>query len=291
MGNASLMAQQLPTQSQFGDYSDWPGRDVLDSDGQRLGAVREIYLDRESGRPEWVLVDLSDEDARFVPLAGAEVESWQIRVAVPAAKIHSAPGIGTEPRIDQSEERRLYAHYGISYGDDPEPSTWSSADTDRADDPTWQAGGGEPSNDAPPPAEPPSPAELEEAHIPEEPPAASDRATEYETAPFGAVAGAPPTDTPSADDPGAASLTEAAPVLDPGPQAPPALDAAPEPPELPSPPAPPVTADQPIAEDTRTSPEPPAPGGALERTSRSPKQIALVAAAALVLLMIVRKLR
>ena len=75
------MAQQLPTQSQFGDYSDWPGRDVLDASGQRLGGVREIYLDRETGQPEWVLVDLDDSEARFVPLANAEVESRSIRVA------------------------------------------------------------------------------------------------------------------------------------------------------------------------------------------------------------------
>ena len=108
---------QLPTQSQFGDYSDWPGRDVLDSGGQRLGGVREIYLDRETGRPEWVLVDVTDSEARFVPLANADVESWSIRVAHDAEKIRSAPGIGAEPRIDQSEERRLYAHYGLGYSE------------------------------------------------------------------------------------------------------------------------------------------------------------------------------
>ena len=72
---------QLPTQSQFGDYGEWPGRDVLDSGGERLGGVREIYLDRETGRPEWVLVDVDGDEARFVPLADAAVESSTIRVA------------------------------------------------------------------------------------------------------------------------------------------------------------------------------------------------------------------
>ena len=122
---------QLPTQSQFGDYSDWPGRDVLDSGGQRLGGVREIYLDRETGRPEWVLVDVTDSEARFVPLANADVESSSIRVAHDAEKIRSAPGIGAEPRIDQSEERRLYAHYGLGYSEidrgsetPPAPTGW-----------------------------------------------------------------------------------------------------------------------------------------------------------------------
>src|SRR3954465_1547543 len=113
-GKCFLMAQ-LPSQSQFGDYAEWPGRDVLDSGGERLGGVREIYLDRETGRPEWVLVDVGDDEARFVPLADASVEDSRIRVAHSAAAIRSAPGIGSEPRIDQSDERRLYDHYGLGY--------------------------------------------------------------------------------------------------------------------------------------------------------------------------------
>src|SRR3954464_4503418 len=113
---------QLPSQSSFGDYAEWPGRDVLDSGGERLGGVREIYLDRETGRPQWVLVDAERPQAtslppphpsadgaaaRCVPRAAAPVESATIRVAHRASTGRNAPGIGTEPRIDQSEERRL----------------------------------------------------------------------------------------------------------------------------------------------------------------------------------------
>ena len=175
----SFSMAQLPTQSQFGDYGDWPGRDVLDSGGERLGGVREIYLDRETGRPEWVLVDVEGDEARFVPLADAEIADATIRVAHSAATIRTAPGIGTEPRIDQSEERRLYDHYGIGYStdesssglpadesptieqeavDEPEPSSWSdAAKTDDEPEP------------APSPGEPPSPEEIEaaESHEPE----------------------------------------------------------------------------------------------------------------------------
>jgi sporulation protein YlmC with PRC-barrel domain len=106
---------QLPDQSQFGDYGEWPGRDVLDSGGERLGDVREIYLDRETGRPEWVLVQVEPEESRFVPLADANVESRTIRVAHTATVVRSAPAIGAEPRIDQNQERELYAHYHIGY--------------------------------------------------------------------------------------------------------------------------------------------------------------------------------
>src|SRR4051794_25603551 len=163
-GKCFLMAQ-LPSQSSFGDYAEWPGRDVLDSGGERLGGVREIYLDRETGRPEWVLVDVDGDEARFVPLADAAVESSTIRVAHSATQIRNAPGIGAEPRIDQSEERRLYAHYGLGYADDAPPAAAAPIE--------------EATNEAHAPAEPPSPAEIDAADIPA-PPAATARADEYE---------------------------------------------------------------------------------------------------------------
>src|SRR4051812_37332280 len=130
---------QLPSQSSFGDYAEWPGRDVLDSGGERLGGVREIYLDRETGRPEWVLVDVDGAEARFVPLADASIESATIRIAHPASTVLNAPGIGTEPRIDQSEERRLYAHYGLGYSEDDSGSGLpSDGPPPRVEEPTQE---------------------------------------------------------------------------------------------------------------------------------------------------------
>src|SRR5689334_21299797 len=126
-GNLLGMAQ-LPSESLFGDYSQWPGRDVLDSGGERLGGVREIYLDRETGHPEWVLVDVENDTARFVPLADASVGTATIQVAHTASEIRKAPGIGAEAQIDQAEERRLYAHYGLGYSEEDSGSGLPSED-------------------------------------------------------------------------------------------------------------------------------------------------------------------
>jgi sporulation protein YlmC with PRC-barrel domain len=108
---------ELPSERLFGDYGEWPGRDVLDSSGDRLGDVREIYLDRDTGRPEWVLVEVEDDEPRFVPLADASVEPSAIRVAHPASVVRAAPSIGPEAHIDNDQERRLYEHYGIRYSE------------------------------------------------------------------------------------------------------------------------------------------------------------------------------
>jgi sporulation protein YlmC with PRC-barrel domain len=290
---------QLPSQSQFGDYGEWPGRDVLDSGGERLGGVREIYLDRETGRPEWVLVDVDGDEARFVPLADASVESSTIRVAHSAAAIRNAPGIGPEPRIDQSEERRLYDHYGLGYSeadsgsglptDAPTrehpagaaPTAWGAPDAETTEEPTssWSAAAGEePTNVAPAPAEPPPPDEIEAADIPE-PPAVSDRASDFEA-----------TSTVSAD-PLRADTDALAPsdegdlTAQPGPDNVGVFS----PPPPPTPPAAPVT-PPPRAQTPPPAPEPPS-GGAVEVAKSRKASIAAGIAVAALLFFIVRRLR
>jgi hypothetical protein len=262
---------QLPSQSQFGDYGEWPGRDVLDSGGERLGGVREIYLDRETGRPEWVLVDVDSGEARFVPLANASVESSTIRVAHSADAIRKAPGIGSEPRIDQSEERRLYAHYGLGYSE-TDSGSGLPAEVE-AEEPTreqgatgplprpggaeteqtsWSAAAEGPTNVAPPPADPPSVEELEAAAIPE-----------------------PSADRADAGAPAVAATTEAAPSTPPAPDTP-RVFTPPEPSRIHSVPPPP--------------PEQP-PGSALSLLAERKASIAAALAVALILLFMLRKLR
>ena len=33
---------------------DWENREVIGSDGEKIGKVDQVYLDEESGRPEWL---------------------------------------------------------------------------------------------------------------------------------------------------------------------------------------------------------------------------------------------
>jgi hypothetical protein len=285
---------QLPDESLFGDYGEWPGRDVLDSGGERLGGVREIYLDRETGQPEWVLVDVDGGEARFVPLADAAVESTAIRVAHAATVIRDAPGIGSEPRIDQSEERRLYAHYGLGYSeadsgsglptDDPPTMEHQAAPPAAPYDDTngttsWSDVAPSDTHDAPPPAEPPSPVEMERPETPEPP-----------AIPLVPTSGAPePEEEPALTPHAAPPDTSVSPPLDePQIAVPVTPDVVPTPPE-------PVAAapEMPKASWTPPPPQPePEPsGGALALVKSRPGGIAAGIVVAAVLLFIIRKLR
>jgi hypothetical protein len=271
---------QLPSQSQFGDYGDWPGRDVLDSGGERLGGVREIYLDRETGRPEWVLVDVEGDEARFVPLADAAVEASAIRVAHLAIVVRSGPSIGPEPRIDQSQERLLYEHYGIGYSQEesgsglPDPDQQPPADTAPAEEP----GAASFAADAPPTAsytpEPPQTARFEDepasswsaaAPVDASPPAPVDASP---PAPVDASPPAPvdaPSPAPDLPESPAAAERPFEPADAPAPftpvPAPPSLDAEPPEPTLLSPPdpVPPTPAPLPPTPPAAVAPDPVAP--------------------------------
>jgi PRC-barrel domain len=136
----------LPTEQQFGDYESWPGRAVLHSGGERLGEVREIYLDRDTSQPEWVLVVIDGGDHRFVPLADATIEAETIRVAHDRDTVAAAPDIGADLRIDPDEERRLYDHYGVPHSQERSstvlPDTEAAAGEPRAAE--SEAAAGEP---------------------------------------------------------------------------------------------------------------------------------------------------
>src|SRR4051794_16888777 len=112
-GSSGIVAD-LPTQSDFQDFSAWAGRDVLAPGGDRLGAVDQIFLDEATGTPEWVLVTL-DDGAAFVPLAGATVEERSIRVDQDAERVQAAPRPDVGETLSVGDEKRLYEHYGLEY--------------------------------------------------------------------------------------------------------------------------------------------------------------------------------
>jgi hypothetical protein len=51
----------------------WLGRVMIDRDGNRIGEITDLYLDNETGRPEWAVVrtGLFGLRSTFAPLAEA----------------------------------------------------------------------------------------------------------------------------------------------------------------------------------------------------------------------------
>ena len=60
----------------------WHGRDLVGSDGDKIGTIKEIYEDQQTGKPEWALVGagLFGTRSHFVPLAGAQPSGEAVQV-------------------------------------------------------------------------------------------------------------------------------------------------------------------------------------------------------------------
>ncbi|SDY60032.1 conserved domain-containing protein [Modestobacter sp. DSM 44400] len=94
------------------------GADVFDADGDKIGTASEVFLDDQSGNPEWVTVKtgMFGTKETFVPIRDADLTSDGVRVPVSKSAVKDAPKIDTEGHLSPEEEQELYRHYGMGTG-------------------------------------------------------------------------------------------------------------------------------------------------------------------------------
>ena len=61
---------------------DWKGQKLVSQDGDKIGTIDEVYVDEQTGEPEWLAVStgLFGSRVSFVPLAEAQRDGDDIRV-------------------------------------------------------------------------------------------------------------------------------------------------------------------------------------------------------------------
>jgi uncharacterized protein (TIGR02271 family) len=94
------------------------GQDVYDEAGEKIGSASEVYLDDETGQPEWVTVrtGLFGTKESFVPIRNADLTNDGVRVPVSKSRVKDAPKIDTDGHLSPQEEQELYAYYGMGAG-------------------------------------------------------------------------------------------------------------------------------------------------------------------------------
>jgi uncharacterized protein (TIGR02271 family) len=92
------------------------GADVYDADGSKIGTASEVFLDDQSGNPEWITVQtgLFGTKESFVPIRDADLTGDGLRVPVSKDAVKDAPTIDTEGHLSPQEEEALYRYYGMS---------------------------------------------------------------------------------------------------------------------------------------------------------------------------------
>jgi len=95
----------------------WQGRTLLDRDSSRIGTIDAIYLDDQTGQPEWALVNtgLFGTKSSFVPLAQAFQSDHDVLVPYDKQLVKDAPRIDSDQHLSEADERQLWQHYGLDY--------------------------------------------------------------------------------------------------------------------------------------------------------------------------------
>jgi len=114
---------------------------VLAIDGDKIGGIGQIYLDDNTGEPNWVTVrtGLFGTSETFVPLDGASLSGGEIFVNYDKATVKDAPRVDADGNISPEEEDILYTYYslgGTTAGDDPDRVSDVSGAIGSADAPT-----------------------------------------------------------------------------------------------------------------------------------------------------------
>jgi uncharacterized protein (TIGR02271 family) len=95
------------------------GASVLDQEGTKIGAVEDIYVDRKTEEPEWVVVKtgLLGNRVNFVPLRDASMRGEDLLVPYDKKMVSAAPSVDADGELSQEEEAELYSYYGFEYSE------------------------------------------------------------------------------------------------------------------------------------------------------------------------------
>ncbi|MDX6302695.1 MAG: hypothetical protein QOF53_3909 [Nocardioidaceae bacterium] len=94
------------------------GTTAYSADGDKIGKVGQLFLDDQTGRPEFVTVNtgLFGNKETFIPVSDATFNGDRLTLPFGKDQVKDAPNVDAEGgHLDQSEERRLYDYYGMSY--------------------------------------------------------------------------------------------------------------------------------------------------------------------------------
>ena len=107
------------------DFSEWHGKDLIDSDGERIGKLEDVYFDVETDQPQFATVKegLFGRHLTFVPLTEMVLGPNDLQVSVSKSLVKNAPNIELQgDALSQEGESALYHYYQLNYTPSDTPS-------------------------------------------------------------------------------------------------------------------------------------------------------------------------
>jgi uncharacterized protein (TIGR02271 family) len=90
--------------------------DVIDNRGEKIGSVKQVWLEDGTGAPMWAEVHtgLFGMKESFVPIQQGQVAGGAITVPVSKEQVKDAPSVRpSDDHMSDEEQQALYRHYGM----------------------------------------------------------------------------------------------------------------------------------------------------------------------------------
>ena len=95
------------------DTPDYVHRAAVDAEGNRIGKVSQVYLNQQTGQPQWVLVETGLFGTRqsFAPFRGSKLDGELVVLAVSKDQVKDAPNVESGEQLSDSEQEALRQYY------------------------------------------------------------------------------------------------------------------------------------------------------------------------------------
>lgn len=98
------------------DIQQLAGAEIYNTDGDKIGSAGQVYLDNQTGEPEWISVKtgLFGTKESFVPLDKASLSGDRLQVPYAKDQVKDAPRVDADGALSPAEEDELYRYYGLA---------------------------------------------------------------------------------------------------------------------------------------------------------------------------------
>ena len=95
----------------------WPGSEVVDNDGDKIGKLDHVYQDRETGEPTFgaVKTGLFGTKLSLVPIQQATLSGDDVKIPFDKKAVSDAPKVEADGELSEQEEQELYRHYDLAH--------------------------------------------------------------------------------------------------------------------------------------------------------------------------------
>ena len=95
------------------------GRNAVDEQGNKIGSVGQVYLDDQTGQPDWITINtgLFGMKENFAPLAGSRFSGQDLVLPFGKDVVKDSPDIADASHLDVDEQEALYSYYRQYLGD------------------------------------------------------------------------------------------------------------------------------------------------------------------------------